>query len=328
MAGWTERPRTAILSFRRDRTHPSAQADDGAPPDQRIRRSWWIFAATFILLAFLLVARLLTERRAVPRLGRGRRSSLIVGVAAVPPSRGGHRPRGGRRAEAESFARILSGLSRSVSEDAIVGAIVEELADASRRGPHRRRLRRPGRQRARRPRSSAPGRACRRRRPCFRSRISPIRSRRRRVPGRRSRSRSAPTSGSPPRPRSRRARAVRRPAAGAGSPRASAGSRVGSISAPVRPAAGPSIADEAAQAVADRIADQVRSVYGLTHMLAAPLDRPDGVIGRHRHVAPLRRAVAGGHPAAPQRRRRARRRRRCRARARIVPPSSRPPPMR
>ena len=33
----------------------------------------------------------------------------------------------GRRAEAESFARILQGLSRSISPDAIVGAIVEEL---------------------------------------------------------------------------------------------------------------------------------------------------------------------------------------------------------
>ena len=37
----------------------------------------------------------------------------------------------GRRGEAESFARILSGLSRSVSPDAIVRAIVEELGTAT-----------------------------------------------------------------------------------------------------------------------------------------------------------------------------------------------------
>jgi diguanylate cyclase (GGDEF)-like protein len=36
------------------------------------------------------------------------------------------------RSEADSFARILSGLSRSVSPDAIVDAIVEELAEATR----------------------------------------------------------------------------------------------------------------------------------------------------------------------------------------------------
>ncbi len=37
----------------------------------------------------------------------------------------------GRREEAESFARILSSLSRSVSPDAILGAIVDELAAAT-----------------------------------------------------------------------------------------------------------------------------------------------------------------------------------------------------
>ena len=36
-----------------------------------------------------------------------------------------------RRAEAESFTRILSGLSRSISPDAILGAIVDELARAT-----------------------------------------------------------------------------------------------------------------------------------------------------------------------------------------------------
>ena len=39
------------------------------------------------------------------------------------------------------------------------------------------------------------------------------------------------------------------------------------------------MANEAAQATADRIAEQVRSAYGLTHMLAAPLRSTDGVLG-------------------------------------------------
>jgi diguanylate cyclase len=41
----------------------------------------------------------------------------------------------------------------------------------------------------------------------------------------------------------------------------------------------PSIDQEVAQGAADRIADQVRSAYGLTHMLAAPLRASDGVTG-------------------------------------------------
>ena len=37
----------------------------------------------------------------------------------------------GRRSEAEGFARILRGLSRSVSPDAIVSAIVDELGEVT-----------------------------------------------------------------------------------------------------------------------------------------------------------------------------------------------------
>ena len=36
---------------------------------------------------------------------------------------------------------------------------------------------------------------------------------------------------------------------------------------------------EVGQAAADRVADQVRAAYGLTHMLAAPLRGRDGVVG-------------------------------------------------
>ena len=53
--------------------------------------------------------------------------SVVVGVAAVRHRLAVQGLEAGRRAEAESFARILQGLSRSISPDAIVGAIVEEL---------------------------------------------------------------------------------------------------------------------------------------------------------------------------------------------------------
>ena len=61
MPGWTGRLRTAILYFRREPTHhPPGRLTD-LMPDQRIRRSWWIFAGTFVLLTVLLSARLLLD---------------------------------------------------------------------------------------------------------------------------------------------------------------------------------------------------------------------------------------------------------------------------
>ena len=56
---------------------------------------------------------------------------LVTGLAAVLHRRAIRALETGRRSEAESFARILQGLSRSVSPDAIVAAIVEELGSAT-----------------------------------------------------------------------------------------------------------------------------------------------------------------------------------------------------
>ena len=56
---------------------------------------------------------------------------LVVGFAAIRHREAVAALESGRREEAESFARILSGLSRSVSPDAILGAIVDELAEAT-----------------------------------------------------------------------------------------------------------------------------------------------------------------------------------------------------
>jgi diguanylate cyclase (GGDEF)-like protein len=56
---------------------------------------------------------------------------VVVGFAAIRHRQAVASLEVGRREEAESFARILSSLSRSVSPDAILGAIVDELAGAT-----------------------------------------------------------------------------------------------------------------------------------------------------------------------------------------------------
>jgi diguanylate cyclase (GGDEF)-like protein len=100
--------------------HPTSGAED-----PRIRRSWLIFAVAFFLLGLIAVFRLWTD----PRLSNWAIALLIVvvGFAAVRHRIAVQDLEAGRRAEAESFARILQGLSRSISPDSIVEAIVEEL---------------------------------------------------------------------------------------------------------------------------------------------------------------------------------------------------------
>jgi diguanylate cyclase (GGDEF)-like protein len=100
------------------------------PPDRRIRRAWAIFAAAFLLLAALVGLRMVVGGLQVPDLAIAGLLAL-VGFAALRHRQAVLALESGRRAEAESFARILSGLSRSVSPDAIVRAIVEELGTAT-----------------------------------------------------------------------------------------------------------------------------------------------------------------------------------------------------
>jgi len=101
------------------------------PSDRRIRRSWWLFSGAFLLIVLVATARALASGTgpldwfllvAVVVAGAGALLHASA-VAALDAS---------SRSEAESFARILSGLSRSVSPDAIVDAIVEELGEATR----------------------------------------------------------------------------------------------------------------------------------------------------------------------------------------------------
>jgi len=95
--------------------------------DLRIRRSWWLLAGSFVVLGVILVLRIATQGgHALDWLTAG--LLLLAGVGAVLHRNAVATLEAGRRGEAESFARILSGLSRSISPDAVVDAIVKELA--------------------------------------------------------------------------------------------------------------------------------------------------------------------------------------------------------
>ena len=99
------------------------------PGDPSIRRTWWLLAGAFFLLALTSGLRLITDRQPVDWLIAG--LVILAAVAAIAHRNAvaGLESRG--RGEAESFARILRGLSHSVSADAIVSAILDDLIDAT-----------------------------------------------------------------------------------------------------------------------------------------------------------------------------------------------------
>jgi diguanylate cyclase (GGDEF)-like protein len=104
----------------------AARTSAGEPQNPAIRRSWWFLSATFALLGAAALLVLIGRPGPLEFL-------LIALVLAAAIAAAVHRRAVAgveleRRTEAESFARIFQGLSRSVSSDAIVGAIVEELA--------------------------------------------------------------------------------------------------------------------------------------------------------------------------------------------------------
>jgi diguanylate cyclase (GGDEF)-like protein len=97
--------------------------------DHPIRRTWWLLSGAFVALALITGLRAVTSGDLVDWL-----PVVAVGFAAVAAylhrnAVAGLEARG--RAEVESFARLLQGLSRSVSVDAIVGAIVDDLAEGT-----------------------------------------------------------------------------------------------------------------------------------------------------------------------------------------------------
>jgi diguanylate cyclase (GGDEF)-like protein len=256
------------------------------PQDRRIRRSWWLLSGSFLLLALLASIRIAAggaQATDLALLGL----VIVVGLAAL-----GHRDavralETGRRTEAESFTRILRGLSRSISPDAIVEAIVEELTVGTaadhvvvvRRRPGARVLEatlvssRPGVPSSttllpiadledpvdEAPAGEAVGRA-----PV----AIPIE-----VPtGSSGRARVAETvAAGAVAVATRAATAVRDLAERAGTIDRAREAEVGAAAVAVAPGVG--------QVVADRIAARVREVYGLKHTLAAPLTTEDGIVG-------------------------------------------------
>lgn len=102
----------------------------GDAEDRRIRRSWLVLSGSLFVLALAALLRVIVDgARPLDWLMIG----VIVAVAVVAVR---HRIAVGaletsRRGEAESFARILQGLSRSISPDAIVDAIVEEIGSGT-----------------------------------------------------------------------------------------------------------------------------------------------------------------------------------------------------
>jgi diguanylate cyclase (GGDEF)-like protein len=100
------------------------------PSDRRIRRSWWTLSGAFLLVTVVVLLRAFASGStladwlllAVVLIAGG--AALVHGSAVADLD-------ARRRGEAESFARILSGLSRSVSPDAIVDAIAEDLGLAT-----------------------------------------------------------------------------------------------------------------------------------------------------------------------------------------------------
>ena len=100
------------------------------PSDRRISRSWWTFSVAFLLVAAVVLLRALAvDATLADRLLLV--VVLVAGFAAFIHGSAVSDLDARRRDEAESFARILSGLSRSVSPDAIVDAIAEDLGQAT-----------------------------------------------------------------------------------------------------------------------------------------------------------------------------------------------------
>ena len=98
--------------------------------DPWIQRSWWTVAGIFIALGLIAAFRLVADAGS---LLDWLVLVLVVaaGAAAIVHRNAVASLEAEQRTEAESFARILSGLSRSVSPDAVLDAIVKELAKAT-----------------------------------------------------------------------------------------------------------------------------------------------------------------------------------------------------
>src|SRR6185369_12002495 len=97
-------------------------------PERRIRRAWWIFAGSFFILGLIAVLRVLTDA-AKPMDWAVVALVFVVGAAAILHREAVAAQQVSRREEAESFARILSSLSRSVAPDSTTRLPIADLED-------------------------------------------------------------------------------------------------------------------------------------------------------------------------------------------------------
>jgi diguanylate cyclase (GGDEF)-like protein len=111
-------------------TRPSPVVRAPDPQEITIRATWRFLAASFFVLGLLTALRLAAGQPGTIDFVLGG-LVLLTGLAAALHRRAIRNLEISRRLEAESFARILQGLSRSISPDAIVAAIVEELGGAT-----------------------------------------------------------------------------------------------------------------------------------------------------------------------------------------------------
>ena len=269
-------------------TSPHQPGRRRSAEDRQVRRSWLIFAGTFFVLGLVAVLEVAVHPSNIGWLIVG--LIVVAGFTAVRHRMAVEALESGRRAEAESFARILQGLSRSVSPDHIMDAIVEELAVGTgadhvvvaRRRPDSRVLEatlvnaRTG---------GAPS-----------STLFPISDLEDRPSSAESEHRdpvAIPIEVSTPSPAL---------AAAAGGDVTAWNSSAGGSATRADPGpadrrfARPRVADPAT-AVANRIAFRARSVYGLKHTLVAPLTTDAGVVG----AIVVSRRTADSWPASAQR---------------------------
>ncbi len=120
-------PRGPILQFQ-------VRVGERDPGSRRRRVEWRAltrrpFVLLFVALGTIEVVRLVIDPRPLDLVVLA--LLALVGFAAVREREEVVGLEGTRRTEAESFARILRGLARSVSPDAIVAAIVEELGSGT-----------------------------------------------------------------------------------------------------------------------------------------------------------------------------------------------------
>jgi diguanylate cyclase (GGDEF)-like protein len=111
---------------------PSGGHRDREPDDaqeRRLRRSWLTVVAAFAALAVVTALQMALPDGRISILVLA--LVLVVGLAGLMHRRAIAELEDVRRLASESFQRILQGLSRSVSPDAIVDAIVEDLGVAA-----------------------------------------------------------------------------------------------------------------------------------------------------------------------------------------------------